>query len=152
MFKKLVDKQMDGDFDVVSCLEDVNPVIHVKVALTFHRNLKFVLNHVEEDVHGFSIWSSNSKVVDLTFEEDTVSVDDSRIKARFMYGWLKTKFAEDRVGMFLPKAGKLRVLLHCRQYQDDVTVGDRRASLVLDPPFMKGLVTLLGWRGFGKGV
>jgi hypothetical protein len=157
VFKYLIDEQTDGDFDVVSCLEDINPIIHVKVALMFHRNLKFVVDHVEEDVHGFSIWNSNSKVVHLMFEENTVSMDDSRIKARFMYGWLETKFAEDRVGMFLPKAGRFRVSLHCQQYWDDVTIRDGRASLVLDPPFVKGLVraneeALLGWRGFDKGV
>ncbi len=74
-----------------------------------------------------------------------------------MYGWLETKFVEDRISMFLPKAGRLRVSLHCQQYQDDVTIKDGRASLVLDPPFVKCLIraneeALLGWQGFGKGV
>jgi hypothetical protein len=74
-----------------------------------------------------------------------------------MYGWLETKFAEDRIGMFLPKAGRLRVSLHCQQYWDYVIVGDGRASLVLDPPFVKCLIraneeALLGWRGFGRGI
>ena len=44
VFKNLIDEQADVDFDVVPCLEDVNLVIHVKVALTFHRNLKFVVD------------------------------------------------------------------------------------------------------------
>ena len=74
-----------------------------------------------------------------------------------MYGWLETKFVEDRISMFLPKAGRLRVSLHCRQYWDYVTVRDGRASFVLDPPFVKCLIrmneeALLGWWGFGKGV
>ena len=48
-----------------------------------------------------SIWSSNCKVINLVFKEDTVAVDDSRIEARFINSWLETKFTQDRVGMFL---------------------------------------------------
>ena len=46
VFKNLNKERVDIDFNVVPCLEDVNPVIHVEVALTFHRNLKFVVNQV----------------------------------------------------------------------------------------------------------
>ena len=73
-----------------------------------------------------------------------------------MYSRFKTEFTEDRVGMFFPEAGRLRVSLHSRKYRNNVTVGDGRLSLVLDPPFVEGLVgadekALLGGWGFGKG-
>ena len=93
-----------------------------------------------------SIWSSNCKVIDLAFKKDAVAVDDSQIEARFRNSWFETKFMQ-----------RLRVSLHGREYQNNMTVGDGRASLVLDPPFVEGLVgankeALLGGWGFGKGI
>ncbi len=85
--------QVDGNFDVVSCLVDVDTIIHIKVALAFDRYRKFVVDHVQKYISSFGIGGGNSKVVDLTHEEVTLTVDGARIQAWFVHGWGKSNFA-----------------------------------------------------------
>ncbi len=45
--ENFVDEGSDRDLDVVSCLENVNAVIHVEIALAFDRYFQFVVDKVE---------------------------------------------------------------------------------------------------------
>ncbi len=44
--ENFIDEGSDGDLDVVSCLENVNAVIHVEIALAFDRYFQFVVSAV----------------------------------------------------------------------------------------------------------
>ncbi len=38
------------------CLEDVDAITHVKVALSLDRNVQFVINMVHQDVRSLFVW------------------------------------------------------------------------------------------------
>ncbi len=80
-FEYLVDERGDGNFDVVSCLVDIDTIIHIEVALAFDRYHNFVVDHVQKYISSFGVRGGNSKVVDLTHEEDRLTVDGARIQA-----------------------------------------------------------------------
>ncbi len=77
--KDFVDEGSYRDLDIVACLENVDAIIHVEISLAFDWYFQFVVDKVEEDVSSFGIRSSNGEVVDLTFEEDAVVVDNSGV-------------------------------------------------------------------------
>ena len=49
-FKDFIDEGGDGDLDIVSCLENIDAVIHVKVSLAFDRYFQIVVNTIKEDM------------------------------------------------------------------------------------------------------
>jgi hypothetical protein len=49
-FEDLNNGGANGNLDVVSCLLDVNAVVHVKVSLPFGWYFKFVVDEVRKDV------------------------------------------------------------------------------------------------------
>ena len=98
------DEQFDMYLDVVSCLKDIVAIVHVEVTLTFDRLRKFFINEVHEDVGGVGVGSSDGKVVDLAEKQNTVAVDITGVKARFVDSWCETKAAKYFVGVFFPKS------------------------------------------------
>ena len=60
-------------------LEDINSVVHIKIALAFHSDGEFVIDEVKENVCSMFIGGSDRKVVDMLFEEGTFAVDDTRV-------------------------------------------------------------------------
>jgi hypothetical protein len=102
--KDFLGEQFDVYLDVVSCLKDIDTVVHVEVTLTFDRLRKFFIDEVHEDVGGGGIGSSNGKVVNLAEKKNTVAVDRTGVKAWFVDGWRETKAAEYFVRVLLPKS------------------------------------------------
>ena len=47
LFTKFVDVSVAVDFYVVSCLCDINAIVHVDEALTFERDAEVVFNEVQ---------------------------------------------------------------------------------------------------------
>ena len=45
--KDFVDEGSDGDLDIMSCLENVDAIIHVEISLTFDRYFQFVVDEVK---------------------------------------------------------------------------------------------------------
>jgi hypothetical protein len=94
VFEYLVDERVDGNFDVVSCLVEVDTIIHIEVALAFDRYCKFVVDHVQKYISSsLSVGGGNSEVIDMTHEEDTLTVDGARIQVWFVLGWGMSDFA-----------------------------------------------------------
>jgi hypothetical protein len=91
------------------------------------------------------------------FEDNSLAGNVARVQTWLMGGKSKTKFAEDCVGMLLPKTGWLLMTLHSQESGNNIARGYRRPTFVLDPPFMKCLVRshieALFWRwGLGEGI
>ncbi len=67
-------------------------------------------------------------------------MNNTRIEAWFMRGWNQTNFPEDTISMFLPKARRFRVTLHCRKDRYDVSMWNGRTLLMINPPIQKGFI------------
>jgi hypothetical protein len=98
----------------MTCLEDVDAVIHVKVALSLDRNLQFVIDMVHQDVRSLFVWQGDCKVINLAHKKDAVPVDNSRIQARFVDGRDEANLAKDFVGVLFPEMRGFGVALHGR--------------------------------------
>ncbi len=53
--------------------------------LDFHWNGEFVVDKIKEGIGGAFIRGGNSKVINLSFKDDTFAVDGARIEAGFVY-------------------------------------------------------------------
>ena len=54
---------MAAIFDVVSCLEYIDAVVHIELALSFYGNIEEVVDEVQECVScGFFVWQSRQLV------------------------------------------------------------------------------------------
>jgi hypothetical protein len=82
---------LDGEFDVVLGLVDVDAVEEGDETKGLERKIKFVVDHIEEHLAGNGGWGSTSKIVTLPHEENTFIVDDTRVEAGFMGGGSETK-------------------------------------------------------------
>ncbi len=70
---------MTVDFDVGTGLNDVNAIEHVQEALAFYWHHELLIKHIHKDVSSMVVGSSNSKVFDLTFEDDSLAIDKARV-------------------------------------------------------------------------
>ena len=64
---------------------------------------------------------------------------------------------ENAVAVFFPKAGRLRMALHCFEYWNGESRRNGWALFVINPPVMEGLVwmnvePLLWWWGFSECI
>ena len=50
--------------------------------MTFHWDGKFVVDEIEENVGSAFVGCSDGKVVDLSFEESSVAVDNAGVRSR----------------------------------------------------------------------
>ena len=85
-------------------------------------------------------WADGGEIVDLVFEDNAGTFDQTGVEARFMDGRSKPDLTEDGIGMFFPKAGGFWVALHGSQDGDDMAGWDGLTTFVPDPPFVEGLV------------
>jgi hypothetical protein len=60
----------------------------------------------------FCIGSNDSKVFNLSFKEDTVAVDDTRVQAWFVYCWSKPIFTKDDANMCFLQSRGFGMTLH----------------------------------------
>lgn len=103
--------RLDGDFDVIACLLDVNPIEMGEKALSFEGLKEESVEFIPE-VGGNSFGGgTNSKVINLSKENDTLSEDGSRVEAWLMSGASKLVFVDDRVDILIPEAGGFRMAL-----------------------------------------
>ena len=154
---KLVDVGVTVNLDVILRLYHVNPIEHVQEPLTLDWHREFFVKHVEEDIRSTLVRRSNGKVVDLTFEEDELPINDPGVEAGFMNRWHEAQFLEDSVGMLFPKLWRLRMALHRGEDRDDLTRTERRAAFMLGPPLVErsigaNIEPLLGGRRLRKCV
>ncbi len=70
---------MTVDFDVGTGLNNVDAVEHVQEALAFYWHRELLIEHIHKDVGGTVVGSSNGKVIDLRFEDDSLAVDKARV-------------------------------------------------------------------------
>jgi hypothetical protein len=68
VLKDLLSKCTDSDLNVVSCLNDVNTIVHIIVPLLFDGYREPVLNEVHHKIGGVTIRSQNSKVINYVQE------------------------------------------------------------------------------------
>ncbi len=71
-----------------------------------------VVDEIKENITSFLIWSGDCKIVNLTFEDDSIAGDYAGVQAWFMGGRSKTKFTENAVGMLFQEAGRFWMTLH----------------------------------------
>jgi hypothetical protein len=148
---------MDVNFDVVSRLCNINTIVHVKEALSFHGHREFFIEHVEEDISGTRIRCRDSEIIHLSHEDDTNAVDSPRVKAWFVHRRCEAKVTKNRIRMLFPQTRRFGVALHCRHDRDCMSGWDGRSTFVVFPPFMKGsvgaYVEALFWRWcLGEGI
>jgi len=72
-FAEFVNVRMAINFDIVAGLCDIDTIEHVKETLPFEWDPEFIINHVEEDVCSVLVRSGDGKVVDLSFEDNSIS-------------------------------------------------------------------------------
>ena len=95
--------------------------------------VKFIVNNIGNT----RVRSGTGKIIDLTQEENTFIVNSTRIKARFMNRRDKTDVPKYLVNELLPKAGRFWVALNGSKDGDDISIRDRRASFMINPPVME---------------
>ena len=78
------------------------------------RKHKLGIYHVEHEIARVLSTGSDSKVVYLSLEEDALAADDTRIEVRFVNGGSEATYADDLVGMLLPKLRGLWMALERR--------------------------------------
>ena len=98
----------------------------------------------------------DGEVTNLSFEEDSFIVDNTRIEARLMEGRGEAAFSEDGISVFFPQSASLWVSLHGREDGNHMPFGDV-AAVTSVPPVLERFVgadeeSLLRWRGFAEGV
>jgi hypothetical protein len=71
-----------------------------------------VVDEIKENVSSFLIWRGDCKIINLTFEDDSIVGDVAGVQAWFMGGRIKTKFTENAVGMLFLEAGQFWMTLH----------------------------------------
>ena len=64
----LVDKSSGRDFYVVARLKDINSVVHIKIALSFHGDGEFVVDEVKDNGISTFIGGGDCKIINLSFE------------------------------------------------------------------------------------
>ena len=74
------------NFDIVAGLCDVDTIEHVKETLPFEWYPEFIIDHVEEDVCSFLVRSGDGEVVDLSFEDNSISRNCPGVEAGFVGG------------------------------------------------------------------
>ena len=90
---EFIDVCMAVDFNVVAGLNNVDTVEHVDETLPFdERDLEFIINHVEEDVHSSFVGSSNGEVVDLAFEDNLFTINCAGVEAKFVDRGVEAQF------------------------------------------------------------
>ena len=85
-FAEFVDVRMAINFDIVAGLRDVDTIEHVQKTLSFEWYSKFVIEHIEEDVCSFLVRCGNGEVVNLSFEDNSISRYDPGVEAGLMGG------------------------------------------------------------------
>ena len=75
---------MAVDLDEVTSLYNIGAIEHVKKALLFERDKEFVVDKVKKYIRCFLIWGSDSKVVNLSFEDDSFASNYSPVKTGSM--------------------------------------------------------------------
>jgi hypothetical protein len=85
-FAEFVDVRMAVDFDLVAGLYDVDTIEHVEKTLPFEWDLELIVDHVEEDVRSSLVGSGYGKVVDLSFEDNSISRNCPGVEAGFVDG------------------------------------------------------------------
>ncbi len=86
-------------------LKDVNAIIHIKMTLSFDGSCKKFVQQIEEDISCTGIQSTDRKIIDLSHEDNTIAIDDTRVQTWFMNGWCESKFMQDSISMLFPKTG-----------------------------------------------
>ena len=108
----LGDVGFDRDLDVVPCLGNINTIEQIDKSHAFQREGEGIVDHVEQDVGGLFGGDSDSKIIHLTHEQDTFPVNHARVEAGFVMSRCEADLPQDFIGVFLPKARRLRVALH----------------------------------------
>ena len=72
------------DFDVVPGLEDVDTIEHVQETLSLKWNRELFVEQVQENIGSLLIWGGNSKVIDPSFEYNTLASNDAGVEAGFV--------------------------------------------------------------------
>ena len=78
-FKDLVDVGLEVEFDVVTCLNDVDAIIHVQISLSLDRDFETIVDHIHKDIGGVGIGSGDGKVVILSHKQDPFTVDGAGV-------------------------------------------------------------------------
>ena len=148
---------MTINLDVVTGLHDVDAIKHVEEALPFEGNLELVIDQIQENIYSAFVGCSDGKVVDLSFEDDTLAGDSTGVEAWFVGSRCEAEFLEYRVRMLLPETGGFRVPLHRRKDRYNVTQRDWGAFLVVHPLFVERAIwsdeePLFRWRRLSKGI
>ena len=89
-FAEFLDVCMAINFDIVAGLSDVDTIEHVKETLPFEWDPEFIIHHVEEDVCSFLVRSGDGKVVNLSFEDNSISRICPGVEAGFVGGGCET--------------------------------------------------------------
>ena len=121
-------------------MENVNTVVHVQIPLAFHGDGEFVVDEVKENVGSALIGGSDCKIIDLSFKECALAVDDTGVQARFVYPGCHADILENSVGVLFLESGRFRVALHCREDRDDLAWFQWWAVQMLYPPFIEGTI------------
>ena len=85
-FTEFVNVRMAINFDIVAGLCDIDTIEHVKETLPFEWYPEFIIDHVEEDVCSFLVRSGDGEVVDLSFEDNSISRNCPGVEAGFVGG------------------------------------------------------------------
>jgi hypothetical protein len=74
------------NLDVVLGLYNVDAVVHVKEALSLEGDIHSIVDEVEKCVGSGFVASCDGKVVDLSHEQDPLTINDAGVEARLVNG------------------------------------------------------------------
>ena len=103
---------MTVDLYVMSCLCNIDTIVHVEEALWFHGHRELFVLHVEEDISRTWVRCRDSEVIHLAHEDDTNAIDITRVEAGFVHHRCEAEFTKYNTCMLFPQTGSLRVSLH----------------------------------------
>ncbi len=110
---EFVNVSVTVNFDIAPHLDDINAIEHVEEALALNRHCEFLIKHIKKDIGGTLVRGTNGKVIDLSFKDNLVAINNARIETRFVDCRCESEVAQDGVGMFFPQTRRLKVSLHC---------------------------------------
>ena len=79
-----VDEASAGQANIMTSLDNINAIVHIKMTLALEWDGKLVIEHIEKNIGSMCIRGHYCKIVYLPHKDNTFAINNPQILARFM--------------------------------------------------------------------